>query len=204
MEIPENAYRDIARYYEKHEAEILELDFDEYFELLVAYTDALFEIGAYRRHQLMADVVIETVIELNITDYQGRDIFHGMLFRKAASCYNTFQTDKAEHILKELLKMDPTHKDHLFFFKKCRSRQYPDILSGFQAAGIFCFLLCAFLIGIEVLLVRPFYEMHTLLIVYSRNTIFLFGCLSVAAGYSYTQWLARRDTRRFLDSIRKG
>ena len=60
-------HRRIVRFYERNEKSILLLDFEEYFELLVTYTKALFEISEYRKHLLMADVVVKTSILQNIT-----------------------------------------------------------------------------------------------------------------------------------------
>ena len=41
--IDSGEYRRIVRFYERHEKEILKLEFEEYIELLVAYTQALFD-----------------------------------------------------------------------------------------------------------------------------------------------------------------
>ena len=59
-------WRGVVRFYEKNEAAIRGLDFEEYFELLLAYTDALSEIGAWQKHLLMADVVIEISVMENL------------------------------------------------------------------------------------------------------------------------------------------
>ena len=64
--IPPNAFREIVRYYEENETAVGQLDFEEYFEITLAYTEALFECGKYREHLVMADPVLETVIRQNI------------------------------------------------------------------------------------------------------------------------------------------
>ncbi len=102
-DIEPTEYRAITRFYEDHVDAIHQLDFEEYFELLVAYTDALFEIGVYERHLLIVDEVIETTILKNIKFFEQEDIYYRMLFRKAASLFNLLEFEKAAHILRELI-----------------------------------------------------------------------------------------------------
>jgi len=87
-EIPYNDYRGIVRFYEEYNSEIVHLKFDEYFELLLAYAESLFEIGAYRNHLDICDQAIEITIAHNIKFYQGKDVFFELLFKKAAAHYN--------------------------------------------------------------------------------------------------------------------
>ena len=53
--------------------------FEEYFEILTSYVNALFEAGAYQKHALMADVVIEASIINNVRVYQGIALFEKTL-----------------------------------------------------------------------------------------------------------------------------
>ena len=101
-EIDAANHRRIIRFYEDKEEDIQRLDFEEYFQLIVAYVNALFEVGAYQKHLLMVDVVIEMTIVHNVERYKGEDIYEKMLFRKAASLYNIMEYAKAEYILREL------------------------------------------------------------------------------------------------------
>ncbi|MFQ5445501.1 MAG: hypothetical protein ACE5FF_01095, partial [Saprospiraceae bacterium] len=112
-------WRTIVRFYEEYESEIKNLDFGAYFEMVTAYTNALFEIGAYEKHIPMADTVIELSVMNNVRFFNGEDVFHKSLFKKAASCYHTHQLEKAEYILRELLRIDPYDDDASMFLKKC-------------------------------------------------------------------------------------
>jgi hypothetical protein len=105
LSLDENSFQEIIHFFEDHEKEIQGLDFEEYFDLLVAYVTALFEVGAYKEHLLMVDVVIETSILNNILEYKGEDLYQRMLFLKASSLYNTQQYQKAENVLCELMRM---------------------------------------------------------------------------------------------------
>jgi len=197
--IDPTAYRELIRFYEKEEDKIVRLEFDEFFELLVAYVDALFEIGAYRKHLLLVDVVIEKSITNNVTAYRGEDIFRKMLFRKAASFYNIHEYIKSAYILTELLKIDPKDPAYGLLYRKCRLKARPSLLNHARATGVFLFLMTALIIALEVLFVRPWYEMHTELVMGVRNTTFLLGCLVLIAGFGYNYYLANRDLRQLIE-----
>ncbi|NUO03747.1 MAG: hypothetical protein HUU01_24300 [Saprospiraceae bacterium] len=180
--IDPGAHREILHFYELHEADILRTEFEEYFEMLAAYTDALFETGAYRKHLLMADVAIGESMSQDLDLAYGKYIFAQMLFRKAASHFNLGEYRQAEHHIGQLVRIDPDHKEALRFFRKCRYRQRPNWLHQIRAAAIFLFLLAALIICVELLLIRPFYAMHVHLIETSRNTILGMGVLLLIVG----------------------
>jgi tetratricopeptide (TPR) repeat protein len=201
--LEEHAYREVIRYFEKYESEIQGLDFEEYFDLLVVYVTALFEIGEYRKHSLMVDAVIEASIHNNITIYQEEDIFQKMLFRKAASLFHLYEFDRAEHILRELLRMNPDNETAALFLKKCLRAHNPQIRIHARAASIFLLLLATFIIALEVLLVRPFYGMYADVVENARNTTFILACLTILGGDLYLRWLANREVHYFLQEVRQ-
>ncbi|MDZ4679651.1 MAG: hypothetical protein SGI94_04370 [Saprospiraceae bacterium] len=180
--IEPGAYRDVLHFYELHEAAIRRAEFEEYFEMLVAYTEALFETGAYRKHLLMADVAIGESMSQELELDYGKQIFGRMLFRKAASHFNLGEYQQAEYITGQLIRIEPGHEQALRFFRKCRYRQRPRWLHNARATVIFLFLLAALVICIEVLLVRPFYGTYVHLVEISRNTIFGMGLLLLIGG----------------------
>jgi|APTNR8051073442_1049403.scaffolds.fasta_scaffold00707_22 hypothetical protein len=175
--IEPGAYRDVLHFYELHEDAIRHTEFEEYFEMLVAYTEALFETGAYRKHLLMADVAIGESMSQELEFDYGKHVFERMLFRKAASHYNLAEYKQAEYVVGQLIRIDPAHEEAQRFFRKCRYRQHPGWLHQIRAAVIFLFLVAALVTCIEVLFIRPFYGMHVHLIETSRNTIFAMGLL---------------------------
>lgn len=181
-EIESNAHRQIIRFFEKHEKMINRLDFEEYFELLVAYVDALFEIGVYQKHLSLVDEVIENSISFNIHFYKGEDLFYIMLFKKAASHFNLHQYKKAEHILRELIKIKPEDQEAASFLKRCLRRRGSKLLSVARATSILLFLLTACVICVEVLFVRPFYEMYASKIEALRIGTFIAGIIALILG----------------------
>ncbi|MCB0586455.1 MAG: hypothetical protein KDD06_14185 [Phaeodactylibacter sp.] len=201
-EIDAANYRRIIRFYEDKEEEIQRLDFDEYFELITAYVNALFEVGSYQKHLLMVDVVIEMAIVQNVEMYRGEDIYQKMLFRKAASLYNTLEYGKAEYILRELIKIDPHSEDPILFLRKCLRKKEPGFLNKAKAASILLFLLSAFVISVEVLFVRPFYKSQVDQIEASRTAIFLLGCAILVGGILLHRWLVHHRVRTFVEKTR--
>lgn len=201
-EIAGTDYRGVIRFYEENEQQIQKLDEDEHFDLLASYVNSLFEIGAYQRHLLMVDLVIETTVDQNIKSYRGEDLFYNSLFKKAASLYNLRKYAKAEYILCELIRIDPSNEEVPLFLKKCYRRKSPRLIQHTRAASIFLFLLTALIISIEVLFVRPFYDMYTPLIERSRFSTFGLGCFMLVAGDFLHRWQAEKKVSEFLREIR--
>jgi hypothetical protein len=197
------SYRDIIHFFERKEEDIRQLDFEEYFELLYIYVNALFEVGAYQKHVVMADEVIEAAICHNIQWYKNEDIFQKSLFRKAASLYNTSEFGHAEYILRELIRIDPEYRDAVAFLKKCIRAGNLRSLQVFRAAGIFLFLVSAAVICAEVLLVRPFYALHAPAVELLRNALFAGGCSALIAGELWRRWKAHRTAEFFVAENRQ-
>ncbi len=202
-EIEPNEHHARVRYYETYEDQIRQLDFSEYFELLIAYTDALFEVGAYQNHVLMADQAIEMSIANNIRFYNKKDIFYELLFKKAASCFNLMQYKEAEHILRELIKIDPYNEMSIRFLKKCLIRKKPKHFLNIRAVCILLFLLSALIISVELIFIRPLYEMYSAEVETARNATFLSGILILSGGELLHRILVKREVDKFVEISRK-
>ena len=196
-------WRAIVRYYESCEKEIRELEFDEYFEIMDAYTNALFEVGSYQKHLLMADAVIEASVMNNIKFLNGEDVFHRTLFKKAASCFHLHDLEQCDYILREILRIDPRDAHAAMFLKKCLRQMRPALVRQSRAAAVFLFLLSALVICLEILIVRPFYPMYDQLVEASRNTIFLLGFAVLAGGDLLHRWRTNREVDGFVEGLRR-
>ncbi|MCB0521091.1 MAG: hypothetical protein H6577_06795 [Lewinellaceae bacterium] len=196
-------WRTVVRFYEEFEKDIRVLDFPEYFELLQAYAKALFEIGAYEKYLLMVDVVIEASVDNNIKFFKGEDVFHQLLFKKAASFYHTHELGKAEYILRELLRIDPFDGSSALFLKKCLRKTQPAFLRNARAAAILLFLFSALLICIEVLVIRNFYHQYTHLMEVSRNSVFFSGFALLAGSDLYHRGRTGKEVDDFVAAIRR-
>lgn len=201
--IEPNDYRAIISFYEEQEQAIGQLDFEEYFDLLVGYVDALFETGAYRKHLVMVDAVIEASIRGNVTDYQGQDIYRTMLFRKAASLYQTQDYIGADYILRELLRIDADDQNAARFLHKCLYRRQQAQLRDTRAGAVLLFLVAALVTLAEVLLIDTFLPGFSDFTLGLRNGIFIVGLTFLFGGELLAHFNAWRRTQRFLHNNRK-
>lgn len=184
--------REIIRFFDENEKAILKLDFEEYFDLLVAYVDALFVVGKYRQHLLMVDTVIEHTIQRNIYNYNGQDLFFEMLTCKGLSFLHVCEYAKAENIFKQLIRIKPEEKETVTYLEKSIRVAGASIQLWTRAVSIGLLFLAALVIGVEILLIRPFYEMYTSYFELARTVLFLLACLVIVTG----EWLHRRRSRR--------
>ncbi len=145
------AWREIIRFYEAQEQAVRSLPFEWFFDLMAAYTEALFETGAYGKHVLMADAVIEASVMEGVRKWRGQDIYRLTLFRKAASCYHLRRMEEAIHILRELLRMDARDRDARRFLVRCLVERHPAVLRREQAL-----LTASVLVGLTLFLVEMF------------------------------------------------
>ncbi|TAK34178.1 MAG: hypothetical protein EPO28_16395 [Saprospiraceae bacterium] len=191
-------WRTIVRYFEEYQKEIRELEFEAYFEMVTAYTNALFEIGAYEKNLRMADTVIELSVMNNVRFFNGEDVFHTVLFKKAASCYHTYQLEKADYILRELLRIDPYDNDASMFLKKCIRKMHPSFVRKMRAAAILSYLTAALFICIEFLVIHSFYPQFKPLFEGVRNGVFSLGCIFLIAGDVIHRWRSNREVDDFV------
>jgi len=196
-------YRKRVRYYEKNEKAINNLEFDEYFELLVEYTIALFETGAYQKFLPIADDIIETTIAKNIKFHNGKDIYRDILFKKAAAYYNMLGYKKAEHILRELAKINPNDEITLRFLKKATRRRHPKFLDISRGIAIFLFFVSALIIAVELLLLRPFWDGAIVEnIELLRTVIFISACFLLAGSELVHRLIVNYKVNTFVKGIK--
>jgi tetratricopeptide (TPR) repeat protein len=201
--IESGEYRKVLHFYERHEKEIRQLEFEEYFELLVAYTQALFETETHQKHLLMADIVIEIAFAENITTLGGQEIFKHTLFQKSVSYYHLLDYKKAIHVLSELIKIDPDYQDATFFMARCLRKSRSKFVRNTRAVAIFTFLATALIICIEVLFIRNFAADWVSLVELMRNITFGLGFFILIGG-ELVHWLsARHKVSRLVKSVKK-
>ncbi len=203
MEIESGDFQQIIHYYEENEEAIKNLDFEEYFELLVIYVNALFERGQYEKHLINVDVVIENSILRSIQYFRGEDIYRKMLFKKAASLFNLHQYNKADYVLRELIKIDPFEKDSIQFLKKCLRKSKSNLIRITRAVSILFFLLTAAIIAFEILSIRPFHSKYTNYVEGTRIGTFIIGLLILVGGHVFHRWKIEKEINDFAESIKK-
>lgn len=196
-------YQRIIRVYEEKERRIGQLDPEEYFDLTVRYVDALFATGAHRRHLLMVDLVIFASIDRNIRLHEGQDVYQRMLFRKAASAYRIRDFAGCAHVCRELMRMYPEQKHYPQLLRRALFQQQRNTLQFGRGAAIFCFLLTALVIVLDLLVVKNFYPREHQAFLWLRNDVFFIGVLVLLGSVSLAWWRASRRVSRYQSEIRK-
>jgi hypothetical protein len=195
-------FQRIIRMYEEKETEIGKLDVLENFELTVYYVDALFHTGAYRQHQMMVDLVIQTSIKHNIRRVPGieQDIFHYLLFRKAASAYRLQDYDSAIYVAQELIRMCPGEDLYVRFLRAACFKEQKATLQFGRASFIFCMLLTALVITLDLLVVKHFYPTGTEAMQWLTIDLWVIGLLLLVGSYGYAYFRAERYAHKFQRS----
>ncbi len=196
------AYHTIIRFYEAKTPEIASLNFDIYFEILVDYTNALFEIGAYDKHLIEATKVINFSIEHNIQFYKGEDIYYKSLFQKAASHFNLLEQEKAAYILSELIKINPYNDLTIRFLKKCKTHAQPKYIKIARATSIFLFLTAAVIAAIEVMVIYPFSPTDASLFLSLRIVTLSLGLLILIGTFIYHRYQVDLKINKFVKEMR--
>jgi len=180
-------YQRVIRRYEEKEDELGRLDALEYFELTVYYVDALYQTGAFRQHQLMVDLVIEASIRecFEVVDGFSSDIFQFMLFRKAAAAYRLRDFATAIHVGRELVRIDAGRKLYVRFLRAALFKQQVGVLQFGRAAFIFCVLLTALIITINLLVITNFRPLLEPMFQWAAGLVFAAGLLVLVGSYGF-------------------
>lgn len=196
-------YRSLVHFYEDNEAVIKGLEFEHYFEMLITYINALFEIGDYSKHLVYSDIAIEISISSNIKFYENIDIYQHLLFNKAVSYYNLMEYDKAVHILRELVKMSHDDEMTLMFLKKCLRKKTPKFIKQSRAIAILIFILTALFIAVEILIIGPIFGEDTATIESVRIGLFISGLVVLVGAEARHLYLVNRDVESLLRFSKK-
>ncbi|MFM2266677.1 MAG: hypothetical protein RL757_117 [Bacteroidota bacterium] len=191
-------FRNCVRFFERNEKMILQLEFDEYFEMLHAYAQALFEVGEYEKCVLMSEVVVQVSVEQNFTHFKGVEIFENMLYQKAAAHFNSNDYAKSQYVLTELLRINPTEPDYRNALEGCLRQRYAPRLKASRAVGIFLLSIVLVIFGFNVLVLRFFYEVQSQVV--QQICILLCGValLIPVIYYLVHRWKIMREVRQII------
>ena len=192
----------VVRYFERHEVAIRDLGFDEYFDCLRGYTEALFHSGQSAKHLVMSEALIQEIFGKNVRAWHGEDVFAQALFQKAASHYNLDELARSEHVLRELLKICPDYPlAAALLFRVFRAKKSV-FLKKTRGAALVLFLLAVPLIAVQLFVVRPFYPDFNLIFSWIWWVSFAFGWVALALGDGWQYWSAKRQVRQIVRESR--
>ena len=174
--IDKGDYYKQIRFVRKHSNTFQELDLDECIEILQAYREALFQTGKYSEHIVIAEELAAMSITYNIFEFGGEDLFYDSLLQKAASHHHLEEYDKAISVLEQLIRINPEHEAARFFlFRSVIAHQKEKRTMVLRGLAIAMFLISAGLVALDLLVIKPFFEMYSRLGTASYQAFFLGG-----------------------------
>lgn len=191
--IGNTAFRDKVRYYESNAALIHYLEYEERIDIDLDYLLCLFEIGKYHKFLTKVDRLIELVIMDNIYSYNGSDIYHDLLFKKAACLYNTGQYIESEKVLKSLVNLDSENSLARALFGKCKRKRGRDWYEGTKAIAVLMLISAVAIALAELLIVKPFYAEFVSSFKMLKMATFFLGILALAGNEVYLRYLIRKE-----------
>jgi len=191
--------RELARFYEKNQIQIQNLDIFEYFDLQVLYLTAIYELGSYQKLLDLVDEPIETSIIHNIKEHNSKDVFRKLLHMKGESYYQLMQYDKAKYIFLELLKMDKGNE----YYKEALSRTYrkmvPRSVKNARAASILFFIISAVVIAFEVLAIKHFFASYAGTFEIGRNILFALGWICMIGSELFHYYTVQSEVSKVIE-----
>ena len=158
------------------------LEMEDYLEIELGYTNALFELGRYESFLASTQFLLESLIYNNVQYINGEDVYEKLLVRKAAAHFNLQELETAEKVLWEILKMNPQNQAAEYLLQRTLIGLQPNYLKNCRSIGTCLFLLSAIIIGFELLFIKPFYEKHVNTLRILEVGVFLGAvCMIVAA-----------------------
>lgn len=115
FEISHEEFEEKEHFYNQYKKHLDNLDDDQMLKVRVDYIEALFFLGKYNTllREIKRDLFF--VIDKNIINFGGRDIYQWFLMLKGASHFNTQQYDKSIHVFHQLSRISK---------KNMRSKRY--------------------------------------------------------------------------------
>jgi len=196
--ISESDFYEKIRFYESNFS-IIESSPEAYrLELSLQYVEALYVVEAYYDFLLKVDDLIIKVVEDNIVSVDGHDLYQELLYMKAIALYHTLDYIKSDKVLTDLVRIDPEQEEYKQAYIK---NQYGLIQYNGQknrGASIALFLLTAIIIGIELLVVKPFHSEIELYVQITRWTTFALGISSMIGYELYSRIQSQKKHKNII------
>lgn len=195
--IEPTAWLKIARFFEQHKKELRQLDFDRFFDCLLAHSRALLELEKFEECLAATDEAIEAVFDQNVDWHDGEDILERALLQKAVALAGLGRSAEAERVLKELLKLRPESEQGKKVWKKIDRESRPKLRQRFRAWSLGLIFLSAIFSASHFLIVRPFFPQLDRAVFWVWTGLLFLGCLAMLAGEFWLYIAAHFEVERF-------
>lgn len=193
----DTSFREKVRFYEENPEALSTLYFNEKIDVDMDYLICLFEVGRYERFLEKVDPIIEIIIEENIFEFRNENIFNDLLLKKAACYYHTKNYEKANAILKQLIKIAPKHPLAIGLYGICKRKQNNDVSTTLKALCISALLLVVSISIIQILLFEPFFDEYLAPFLLLRTLLTIFSIFSFISLEVYFLVSVYKETGRF-------
>jgi len=178
--IEPRAHQERIRFFEGNKPIIAKLEYDQRLEMSLEYTVSLFEVGEYYRFLKNVDQLLTVCIKNNIYSVDGDDIYQELLFKKACAYHNVLDYYGADHVFSELIRIDKTNKTYQMAYLRNKVNQLRYLGQNVRTFTIALLLATGLVIGIELLIVRPFLQAYVGPVEWLRIGMFLLALGTMA------------------------
>lgn len=199
LEINPKAYQDKIHYFEKFKTDIYNLPFYLCVEMQCDYIEALHQTEKYQSVIGKIDKLIETVIIDNVHQINGEDIFKSLLFIKADALYKNIEYAKSHQVITALIKIDGDKNESRNLYLNNRIDELRYNGQKIRAICILLFLISAFIIAMEILMIRSLFPEWVNIFTVSRNGLF---CLGLCTYFGYELYIRHKSKIEYLRLIK--
>lgn len=182
--IPVDQFRDRVRFFDEHAQELSQLEYHIWVDIKFWYIHALFEMGSYHKLLLLVDKLIEEIVIDNIDVQDVEDSFEELLYKKAASLYNTDQHYEATDILRQLIKINPQAEIYQQLYKKARYAIPNEKTLRIRSLSLLLLILVVPLLCIELVVINTLFPFYSDIFMWFR-ILLISGGLSIFLGLEY-------------------
>jgi len=166
-------FQERIRFFDHNRKDIDQLPYEMRLEMSIEYTVALFEVGDYFAFLKRVDQLLALSIHDNLFSIDGDDIYQELLFRKACSLHNIVDYHGADHVFSELIRIDVNNKTYKQSYYKNKVSQLRYLGQKVRTTIILLLMLTGIMIGIELLIVLPFFPEYSGKMEWIRNGLFI-------------------------------
>jgi hypothetical protein len=200
--IERHAYQAKISYFEKNEINFQYLDIEDTLEASFIYFDALFETGNFILLIDKIDMALINCVDCNWSP-NIKAIYIELIFKKAASYYNTEQYAPAVELCRELLKINPKHLTCQELFRRVLANPKPKYILRIHTLGVVVLLLAATFTTFDIFLIKARIEYVHLIIFRMIEFLFILGILSSIAPDLIHYFKSRHRLKSELLKIKK-
>ena len=153
-------YRERLRFYDENIKNNALISYEEKAEISIDNAYALFEIGKYEKFLYVVDELIEMVVEDNIYQHHGEDVFQKLLFRKAAAHYHLSEFEAATSILEQLVKINERNELFKWLLKKVKNKTELSRNQKIHGVLVLMFIFSFVLYLLDIFIVSPFFPLY--------------------------------------------